>query len=324
MVRTSAHRSALALSVALVLLSGLLACSAQDAGDRAGSGAGVGAGAGVGGGVAGLGGAGGAGAVGMAGVQTGGAGAGGIAGSAGVGAGGSAGAAGALAAGSGGTGGTGGATAGTGGVGGDASAAGTGGIAGSATAGGDAPEPDAGVSPPPFTPLHRIPVRIHGGDSELTDDDFVDVTTEVNLIWRSQAGVCFEFELVDHDDLGPGMDVFFRPGTSSDPNGSYAGDHDIFSRDHPNLGPAPNPVQFPTARTTAHELGHALGLDHQNFENACPDGTGNLDCNDLLMRSGRMGFLLTDPEIDTARSVADDKSLEDKTPPDCGPLMIAR
>ena len=313
-------------SVIAGLFAGLVACSAEDG---EGGGALNGAGAGAGGGVAGVGAvggvAGGSGVGGVAGVQTGsvGAGTGGSAASAA--AGGSAGVAGGVGAGSGGTGGMGGATGAAGGIGGDASAAGTGGAGGSAMAGSDAPiEPDAGVSPPPFTPLYRIAVRIHGGDSELSDADFIDVTGEVNLIWRSQAGVCFEFELVDHDDLGPGMDVFYRPGTSSDPNGQYAGDHDIFSRDHPSLGAAPNPVEFPTARTTAHELGHALGLDHQNFEDQCPDGTGDLDCDDLLMTSGRMGFFLSEPEIETARSVAEDKSLDDQSPLDCEPLLIAR
>jgi hypothetical protein len=113
-------------------------------------------------------------------------------------------------------------------------------------------------------------------------------------------------------------------GGSGDPNGYYSGDHDIWSRDHPSLGAAPNPVQLPTARTTAHELGHGLGLDHQDFGNACPDGTGNLDCNDLLMRSGRRGFFLSDVEIERAREVAQRKALTDTTPLGCGPLVINR
>jgi len=183
---------------------------------------------------------------------------------------------------------------------------------------------DAGVDPPPFTPVYRVAVRIHAGDSALTDAQFTDVTAEVNLIWRSQAGVCFEFELVDHDELGPGFDIWYSPGVSSDPNGYYSGDNDIFSRDQPSLGAAPNPVQLPTARTTAHEFGHALGLQHQDFGDACPNGSGDLDCNDLLMRSGRRGFFLSDPEVERARSVAEDKALDDTTPLDCAPLVIER
>jgi hypothetical protein len=180
------------------------------------------------------------------------------------------------------------------------------------------------VAPPPYTPLYRLAARIHASDSALTDEQFVAVTAEVNQIWRAQAGVCFEFELVDHDELGPGLDIWYSPGDSSDPNGYYSGDNDIFARDQPSLGAAPNPVQLPTARTTAHEFGHALGLPHQDFGDACPDGTGDLDCDDLLMRSGRRGFFLSDPEIESARSVAENKALDDTTPLDCAPLEILR
>lgn len=183
---------------------------------------------------------------------------------------------------------------------------------------------DAGTVAPPYTPVYRLAARIHAGDSTLSDEQFIAITAEVNQIWRSQAGVCFEFELVDHDDLGPGFDIWYNPGTASDPNGYYSGDNDIFSRDQPSLGPAPHPGQLPTARTTAHEFGHALGLPHQDFENACPDGNGDLDCNDLLMRSGRRGFFLSDPEIERARSVAENKALDDSAPLDCAALVIAR
>jgi hypothetical protein len=191
-------------------------------------------------------------------------------------------------------------------------------------AGPDASDDDASVTPPPFTPLYRLAVRIHAGESALTDEQFTAVTAEVNQIWRAQAGVCFEFELVDHDELGPGFDIWYRAGESGDPNGYYSGDNDIFSRDEPSLGAAPNPVQIPTARTTAHEFGHGLGLSHQDFGNACPDGNGNLNCDDLLMRSGRRGFFLSEPEIETARGRAEDKALADTTPLDCGPLVIER
>ncbi len=192
--------------------------------------------------------------------------------------------------------------------------------AGADAAGGD----DAGVVAPPYTPVYRIAARIHAGESTLSDAQFVDITAEVNQIWREQAGVCFEFELVDHDELGPGFDIWYNPGTSGDPNGYYSGDNDIFSRDQPSLGAAPNPGQIPAARTTAHEFGHALGLQHQDFGNACPGGTGDLDCNDLLMRSGRRGFFLSEPEIERARMVAENKALDDTAPLDCAPLSTLR
>jgi len=183
---------------------------------------------------------------------------------------------------------------------------------------------DAGVVAPPYTPVYRVAARIHAGESTLSDAQFIDITAEVNQIWREQAGVCFEFELVDHDELGPGFDIWYNPGTSSDPNGYYSGDNDIFSRDQPSLGAAPNPGQIPTARTTAHEFGHALGLQHQDFGSACPGGTGDLDCNDLLMRSGRRGFFLSEPEVERARMVAENKALDDTAPLDCAPLSIMR
>jgi hypothetical protein len=196
--------------------------------------------------------------------------------------------------------------------------------AGGAGADAGAPAGDGGVAQPPYTPVYRIAARAHAAGSALTDAEFEDIFAEVNVIWLSQAGVCFEFELVDHEQLGERFDIWYEPGGASDPNGYYSGDHDIWSRDHPSLGAAPNPVQYPTARTTAHEFGHGLGLDHQDFGNACPDGTGNLDCDDLLMRSGRRGFFLSDEEIMSARTVAARKALADTTPLGCGPLVIAR
>ena len=126
------------------------------------------------------------------------------------------------------------------------------------------------------------------------------------------------------EPLGPRFDIWYEPGTSSDPNGYYSNDDDIWSRDHPNLGAAPNPVEHPTARTTAHEFGHGLGLDHQDFGDACPNGDGDLDCDDLLMRSGRRGFFLSEPEIETARTVAARKALADRTPVACGEPVIDR
>ena len=166
------------------------------------------------------------------------------------------------------------------------------------------------VEPPPYLPLYRIELRVHIGQSGLALDEFAPILEEVNLIWRSQAGVCFEIHTVDDDEtMSTGFDFWYAPDVGG-PNGYYAGDHDIWTKDHPSLGAAPNPVEHPQARTTAHELGHGLTLDHRQ------------DSDDNLMRSGTLGWQLNEAEIDAARGRAEEKALDDLTPLVCGPPQI--
>jgi hypothetical protein len=166
------------------------------------------------------------------------------------------------------------------------------------------PDADPGP-PPPFEPVYRIQLRIHTGQSELDHAELAVILEEMNHIWWSQAAVCFEIHTVTDDvTMSGGFDQWYAPEVGG-PNGYYAGDHDIWSRDHPDLGSAPNPVDHPTARTTAHELGHALDLPHRQ------------DSDDNLMRSGTRGWQLNGQEITTARNRAGEKALEDTAPTHC-------
>lgn len=179
---------------------------------------------------------------------------------------------------------------------------------GTTTGAGESSESSTGepVDPPPFDPLYRIAVRIHRGDSGLTDDELLDYLIEMNTIWRDQAAVCFEFEVVDHDDpMADGFDMWFQPEVGG-PNGYYSGDHDIWVRDYPSLGSAPNPVAFGGARTAAHELGHGLTLDHDQSS------------DDYLMRSGTEGFGIPEYQITSSRQRAAQKALADTAPLKCG------
>ena len=155
----------------------------------------------------------------------------------------------------------------------------------------------------PFYPLYRIPVRIHLGQSALSVDELLIYLAEVNLVWRDQAAICFEFAIRWDDQRGrDGFDIFFKPELEDYPgystiSGLHRGDHDIQVRDIPDLYDQPPAVVSGGARTTAHELGHALGLSHNEYS------------NDFLMRSGYQGIDLQPHEIRIAREHAAKKSL---------------
>jgi hypothetical protein len=162
---------------------------------------------------------------------------------------------------------------------------------------------------PMQTPVYRIALRVHTGESVQTPAELAETLEEVNWIWWSQASVCFEIELVEHDmTMSEGFDFWYHDGRipcSPGANGVYCGDHDIHSLDEPNLGRSDDAmwsVKRAPARTGAHELGHGLSLDH--FDN-------QPDSNDSLMASGRMGFKLHESEIMAARRRAAMKALPD-------------
>ena len=93
----------------------------------------------------------------------------------------------------------------------------------------------------------------------------------------------------------------------------YSGPHNIWTLDQPSLGSAPNPVMINASRTAAHELGHALSLNHTNCGSAC---------DDALMASGKKGYKLEDWEVEQARGRAEQKALADLEPLGCSPPMI--
>lgn len=181
---------------------------------------------------------------------------------------------------------------------------------------------DAGVDtePPRLTPAFHIPLRVHRADSGLSDALLVEILEEVNQIWWKQAGICFEAEVVRTEEVRKdGFDFWFhrsRLGCNANANGVYCGDHDIHSLDAPSLSRADNAawnVRRGPARTTAHELGHGLNLDHFN---------GFVDSNDSLMSSGRQGFKLHEAETTTARKRAQEKALANSPATPCATAKV--
>lgn len=173
---------------------------------------------------------------------------------------------------------------------------------------------------PPYTPVYRVPLRVHTTRSDLSRKDLCGVLEEVNEIWWKQTAVCFEIEIVGNDEIAKtGMDLWFERSSpfpnGVEANGVYASPHEIYSLDEPSLNTAPNPTQYRSARTAAHEIGHGLGLNHQNCGAAC---------NDLLMTSGRRGFALVTgspasmDERARARTRANNYALSSTVPSVCG------
>jgi hypothetical protein len=183
---------------------------------------------------------------------------------------------------------------------------------------------------PALMPVYRIPLRVHTALSKLSHADLAPVFDELNRIWLQQGGVCFEIEVTtDETNRSDGFDFRYTAGTIPDApsaNGLTENAHSIWSIDHPNLGSAPHPVQNPTARTTAHELGHGLGLAHENPPPStdcaspcyCAVDPNGPSCDDYLLRSGTKGYFLSAPEIAIARKNAANKALADQTAASCG------
>jgi len=168
-----------------------------------------------------------------------------------------------------------------------------------------AAEVNAPASTPPFHPVYRIPLRVHLGGSGRPPAQWSAILAEINVIWLSQAGICYEIHTVDHDEpLESGLDLWFE-STIPGWNGYFTDRHDMHVRDDPDLRPAPHPARSSAARTAAHELGHALNLRHRQ------------DADDNLMRSKTYGWLLHPGEIAAARATAAHLALDDLSPVRC-------
>jgi hypothetical protein len=227
-----------------------------------------------------------------------------------------------------GAGGSGGAGAGAGG---GSGVAGTTGAGGAGAGGGGAGGAAASGG---LTPVLRIALRVHTAASQLSEAQLMPILAEVNEIWLEQAGICFEIEVTgDEANLSSGIDLRYTAGNipgAAGANGLTAGQHEVWTIDAPNLGAAPNSVRSPTARTSAHELGHVLNLDHQNpppstdCARPCHCAVMNANCDDFLMRSGRAGFHISPDEVAIARRRAMQLALADRVPARCAAPRFMR
>lgn len=149
----------------------------------------------------------------------------------------------------------------------------------------------AGEFGPEPLPAYHIPLRVHLAESSRPGSEFPPVFAEINAIWFKQAGICFEIEAVRHEqEPEEGLSMWFHPEIGGW-NGSYDGEQ-ILMKDHPILAPAPHPARESAARTAAHELGHALGLPHDQGD------------SDNLMASKTYGWRLNPEEVAGARQAA--------------------
>jgi hypothetical protein len=167
--------------------------------------------------------------------------------------------------------------------------------------------------PSPSLSVYHIPLRVHVGRSARSAAGYAKILEEINHIWRLQAGICFEMQVVMNDDVqSSGFDLWFVPRINNNDsvNGIFSGGHSIYVRDTPILNAAPRPAQHPAARTAAHELGHALNLPHRQ------------DSDDNLMRSKTYGWQLNHEEIAVARKAAAAQSMKNNVDTTCGPVQI--
>ena len=162
-------------------------------------------------------------------------------------------------------------------------------------------------------PVYHIPLRVHLKGSSRSAEDFAAILEEINYIWWSQAGICFEMQVVNNDAVSPsGFDIWFVPQINNNDavNGYFTSGHAIYVRDTPLLNSASRPAHYSAARTAAHELGHALNLPHRQ------------DSDDNLMRSKTYGWQLNEEEIAIARKAAAVRAMKNNETATCGPVKV--
>ncbi len=171
-----------------------------------------------------------------------------------------------------------------------------------------------------FDDFLLAPVRVHllaGPEAShlsttLTGADVSRILGKINLVW-AQAGLQFYLEslvteeprnaeLFPHPEMADGfrwmLELRPRPSQSNNVihlyyvkhmpgNGVYLGEA-IFVKDTASLKPVPGGIDEPIPRVTAHELGHALDLEHrQNVTNLMASGTTGTGLNDEEIRRAR-------------------------------------
>src|SRR5262245_26855903 len=66
------------------------------------------------------------------------------------------------------------------------------------------------LAAPGQTPVYRIKLRVHNGQTTLPVAELRKSLEEMNYIWWSQAGVCFEITSTKDDATAPeGFDIWF-------------------------------------------------------------------------------------------------------------------
>jgi len=141
----------------------------------------------------------------------------------------------------------------------------------------------------------RLPLVLNTSRSGLTRHELAAFVTELNRIW-SQAGICFEVRSLERGFSAQSRhSLWLIRGDVPFSSGHYDSDTYIWTEDAPKLAHAPHPATIPAARTAAHELGHALELQH------LPRTGSYLDA---LMNTGYDGYALAPFEIRRARTKA--------------------